>query len=470
MRGVGLALILVWSRRVRRRRGLSDTTGERPPRAEPRLRGPCLRRGRPVRGRSLHGQLRQDRGGRRARPCRFTLCNPDVAFPSKVAFSSFGIFPHEYIESTGGAGDLVEEPIGTGPYKLETWDRGNQIVWTAFDDYWGEPANSDTLVFRWSAEAAQRLVELQSGTVDGIDNVGTEDFETVAGRLEPPAHRARPAQRLLRRLQRRHAAVRQREGPPGDRHGHRQAADRRQLLPGRVRRRPSSSCPTAIPGPRRGLRGHDVRHRSAAKALLAEAGFPDGFDVTLSYPRRRARLPAAAGAGGHRHPGPAGRDRRAASRSTCRSRRRSSTTPTPATLPFYLLGWGADYPDATNFLDYHFGDGRVAAVRRGLPRHPRAASARRVAAHRPGRAQRALRARSPTCSPSTSRWSRSPTAARRWRTRPASRVRTPARSPTRSSSSWTAAPTVRLDAERRARSACTAPTRPTASRCGRASR
>src|SRR5690606_3234684 len=26
------------------------------------------------------------------------------------------------------------------------------------------------------------------------------------------------------------------------------------------------------------------------------------------------------------------------------------------TDPFYLLGWGADYPDATNFLDYHFGD------------------------------------------------------------------------------------------------------------------
>ena len=37
------------------------------------------------------------------------------------------------------------------------------------------------MVFRWSTEAAQRLVELQSGQVDGIDNVGTDDFETVAG-------------------------------------------------------------------------------------------------------------------------------------------------------------------------------------------------------------------------------------------------------------------------------------------------
>ena len=36
-------------------------------------------------------------------------------------------------------------------------------------------------MFRWSEEAAQRLVELQSGAVDGIDNVGTDDFETVEG-------------------------------------------------------------------------------------------------------------------------------------------------------------------------------------------------------------------------------------------------------------------------------------------------
>jgi ABC-type transport system substrate-binding protein len=47
---------------------------------------------------------------------------------------------------------------------------------SAYDDYWGEAAKSETVVFRWSEEAAQRLVELQSGAADGIDNVGTEDF------------------------------------------------------------------------------------------------------------------------------------------------------------------------------------------------------------------------------------------------------------------------------------------------------
>ena len=305
---------------------------------------------------------------------RFTLCNPDVAFPSKVAFTSFGIFPDEYLESTGGGGDLVEAPIGTGPYQLDTWDRGNQIVWTAFEDYWGEPANADTLVFKWSAESAQRLVELQSGTVDGIDNVGTEDFETVAGRLEPPADRARPAQRLLRRLQRRHAAVRQRAGPPGHCAGHRQAAARRQLLPA------GSVVADAVP-PRRDprLTSSLDRGRScdveAAQALLAEAGFADGIDVTLSYRDVvRGYLP---------QPAPVAtdlQDQLAEIGIRVTLDPQESTTfidnANAGTLPFYLLGWGADYPDATNFLDYHFGAGASPQFGDGLPRHPRAASAR----------------------------------------------------------------------------------------------
>ena len=36
-------------------------------------------------------------------------------------------------------------------------------------------------MFQWNAESAQRLVQLQSGAADGIDNVGTDDFDTVKG-------------------------------------------------------------------------------------------------------------------------------------------------------------------------------------------------------------------------------------------------------------------------------------------------
>ena len=112
---------------------------------------------------------------------QFTLCKPDPAFLAKVAFTPFYIQPREWIEETGGTGELLEQPIGTGPYMLERWDRGDSITYKRFDDYWGEPAKTETLVFRWAAEGAARLLELQAGTVDHITKLSPDDYEAVQG-------------------------------------------------------------------------------------------------------------------------------------------------------------------------------------------------------------------------------------------------------------------------------------------------
>ena len=48
----------------------------------------------------------------------FELCDPDVALPAKVAFPAFGIHSQGYLEATGGTGDLITSPIGTGPYEF----------------------------------------------------------------------------------------------------------------------------------------------------------------------------------------------------------------------------------------------------------------------------------------------------------------------------------------------------------------
>ena len=94
-----------------------------------------------------------------AQTVKFTLCYADPAFPSKVAFSSFGINDADYLEAMGGGGDLVEKPNGTGPYMVEEWRRGDQIIYKRFENYWGEKAIPETLIFRWSSESAQRLVD-----------------------------------------------------------------------------------------------------------------------------------------------------------------------------------------------------------------------------------------------------------------------------------------------------------------------
>ncbi|HZW01201.1 MAG TPA: ABC transporter substrate-binding protein, partial [Candidatus Deferrimicrobium sp.] len=110
----------------------------------------------------------------------FTLCAPDPAFLPKVAFSPFAINDADYLISAVADGSIVDKPNGTGPYVLEEWRRGSEVIFAANPEYWGEAPASAQAVLRWSSEPGQKLIELQSGTVDGVDNPSADDIEGIA--------------------------------------------------------------------------------------------------------------------------------------------------------------------------------------------------------------------------------------------------------------------------------------------------
>lgn len=67
--------------------------------------------------------------------------------------------------------DLGTHPVGTGPYKLEKFDVGRELVLAAFEDYWGPKPKLDKLVFRYIPDASTRIAALLAGEVDVIDAV-----------------------------------------------------------------------------------------------------------------------------------------------------------------------------------------------------------------------------------------------------------------------------------------------------------
>ncbi|MGH2381617.1 MAG: ABC transporter substrate-binding protein [Candidatus Limnocylindria bacterium] len=297
----------------------------------------------------------------------FTLCNPDVAFLSKVAFSAFGIDDTAWLEQYGADGSIIENVNGTGPYQLDAWNRGSDITMTAFENYWGDAPLSPTVIFRWSTEAAQRLVELQAGSVDGIDNPGAEDFETI----EADSNLALYPREGLNTLYFGFNNNPQTEGFDNENNPLVDPAVRQALAKGIDRQAivddffpPGSEVashftPCAIPFGCTGEAWYEF-DREAALQELADAGYADGFETAIHLrPAVRGYLPAPEQVA-------------AALQAQLAELNITATIDVQEDTAYldnadggllqgiHMLGWGADYPDATNFLDFHFGAGASA--------------------------------------------------------------------------------------------------------------
>ena len=70
-------------------------------------------------------------------------------------------------------------PIGTGPFSLKEWARGNKIILTRFDGYWGEPAKMQNLEFRIIPEKSSRMIALETGEIDIALDIAPVDKERV---------------------------------------------------------------------------------------------------------------------------------------------------------------------------------------------------------------------------------------------------------------------------------------------------
>ncbi|MDN5930578.1 MAG: ABC transporter substrate-binding protein [Pseudonocardia sp.] len=103
-------------------------------------------------------------------------------FPAAFGLTSLSIQSPAAIEQYGGnevtqSGEAFTfseyanaHPTGTGPFRFESFDRASgTITLVRNDDYWGEPAKLDRLIFRVIADENARQQELQAGTIDGYD-------------------------------------------------------------------------------------------------------------------------------------------------------------------------------------------------------------------------------------------------------------------------------------------------------------
>lgn len=183
--------------------------------------------------------------------------------------------------------DFGTKPVGTGPYKVVDWVTDDRIELTRFDDYWGEPAKIKDVTVRLVPESTTRSIEVETGGIDIACRVSASDV----ARLEENPNITVDRQETYST----NFICLTTTQPPLDnvlvRKAINYAIDKEAILKvvykgiGVIGSAPMS--PTLF-GYNDSLPQY-TRDVEKAKQLLAEAGYADGFDITISHNEDQVR-------------------------------------------------------------------------------------------------------------------------------------------------------------------------------------
>jgi peptide/nickel transport system substrate-binding protein len=185
--------------------------------------------------------------------------------------------------------------IGTGPYKFVEWVPGDHLELEANDKYWGTAPDYRDVTYRFIANDAARVAALRSGAVDLIDAVPPGDVESLKGTEELKVFSVASSRLIYLALDSDRDTspfITDNSGAPLTPNPLEDARVRnamskmidRNLIIDRVLRGSAEASGQQVP---EGMGGHvadlapPAYDPAAAKALLAEAGLPDGFGLTL---------------------------------------------------------------------------------------------------------------------------------------------------------------------------------------------
>lgn len=176
-------------------------------------------------------------------------------------------------------------PIGTGPFKFKDWQRGNRVDLVRNDDYWdkGVPKLA-SVTFRFIGDPQAEAAALRAGDIDGFPNFTAPE---LFGDFQKDARFTTIVGKTPRKLV---AALNNEKSPLNNvkvRQAMMAAIDRKTVIEGAYSGYGTPIGSHFAPTDRGYVDLTDVipYNQEKAKSLLAEAGFPDGFTLTIKAPQ-----------------------------------------------------------------------------------------------------------------------------------------------------------------------------------------
>ncbi|OOY23830.1 peptide ABC transporter substrate-binding protein [Thioclava sediminum] len=211
---------------------------------------------------------------------KIELSRPDATFLHVMALNFASVVPKEAVDEYGT--DFGKHPVGTGAFKLSDWTIGQQLVFQKNADYWrsGVPY-LDSITFEVGQEPIVALLRLQQGEVDVPgDGIPPAKFNEV---MDNPDEAKRVV--VGGQLHTGYITLNV-QMEPFDKVEVRQAMNMAinkdrivQMINGRAT--PANQpLPPSMPGYTKDYEGYPF-DQEKAKQMLADAGYPDGFETEL---------------------------------------------------------------------------------------------------------------------------------------------------------------------------------------------
>ncbi|MBN1285321.1 MAG: ABC transporter substrate-binding protein [Anaerolineae bacterium] len=225
-----------------------------------------------------------------------TLAAPDPAILAKLIFDAFSVVNAKVVMEQGGADaedaaetDTAElwfndNSAGTGPYVVESYEPAVQTVLARNANYWGEATYFDRIVIQNMPEAATQKLALEAGDIHIAMDITADQL---------PAFEANEAIEVFSTQSDTLIFLLMNQDPetggvmsnPTVQKAVRYAIDYEglRILSGVGTKIPPAMVPLGFAGALDESEGI-ARDVEMAKQLLAEAGYPDGFEINLQYP------------------------------------------------------------------------------------------------------------------------------------------------------------------------------------------
>ncbi len=207
-----------------------------------------------------------------ARTVAITISEPSNEF---ISYMTTAILPADYDQQDTA-------PVGTGPFKFVSRAAQDNIVLEKFDEYWGTPAYLDKVTFKIMENADSLVMSLQSGAIDLCSHLTSTQVAQLGGDF----HVAEGTMNLVQALYLNNA-----EKPFDDvrvRQALCYAVDKQGIIDlafdGYGSPIGSSMYPAFGKYFDESLTNYYTKDVEKAKSLLADAGYPNGFEMTITVP------------------------------------------------------------------------------------------------------------------------------------------------------------------------------------------